>query len=120
MIASARLEFQEDGAEFVSPVRGAPGSQRGRRRGAGPDGPAAGQARFLARALLRLPLAARVQGQFAPRYEPIHLAFRDEADLPRIGVALTRAYLPDAMPRQLLAAGLSAHGQARAENGAAP
>ena len=33
-----------------------------------------------------------------PRYEPIHLAFRDEADLPRIGVALTRAYLPDATP----------------------
>ena len=46
-----------------------------------------------------------------PRYEPIHLAFRDEADLPRIGVALTRAYLPDASPRQLLAAGLSAHGE---------
>ena len=51
------------------------------------------------------------KAKFAPRYEPIHLAFRDEADLPRIGVALTRAYLPDATPRQLLAAGLSAHGE---------
>ena len=51
------------------------------------------------------------KAKFAPRYEPIHLAFRDEADLPRIGVALTRAYLPDASPRQLLAAGLSARGE---------
>jgi len=49
--------------------------------------------------------------KFAPRYEPIHLAFRDEADLPRIGIALTKAYLPDASAGQLLAAGLSARGE---------
>ena len=49
--------------------------------------------------------------KFAPRYEPIHLAFRDEADLPRIGIALTKAYLPDATAGQLLAAGLSARGE---------
>ena len=50
------------------------------------------------------------KAKFSPRYEPVHLAFRDEADLPRIGIALTRAYLPDASPRQLLAAGFSGGG----------
>lgn len=50
------------------------------------------------------------KAKFSPRYEPVHLAFRDEADLPRIGIALTRAYLPDATPRQLLAAGFSGGG----------
>jgi hypothetical protein len=32
----------------------------------------------------------------------MHLVFRDEADLPRLGVALTRAYLPDTSTRELL------------------
>ncbi|WP_326836214.1 DUF2156 domain-containing protein [Amycolatopsis rhabdoformis] len=34
--------------------------------------------------------------KFKPRYVPMYLAYREEADLPRIGVALARAYLPDA------------------------
>ena len=33
--------------------------------------------------------------KFHPRYEPMYLAYRDEGDLPRIGIALTRAYLPN-------------------------
>ncbi|NNG36380.1 bifunctional lysylphosphatidylglycerol flippase/synthetase MprF [Nakamurella aerolata] len=40
--------------------------------------------------------------KFQPRVEPMYLAFRDEADLPRIGVALTRAFLPDAGLKELL------------------
>jgi lysylphosphatidylglycerol synthetase-like protein (DUF2156 family) len=32
--------------------------------------------------------------KFQPRTEPVYLCFRVEADLPRIGIALTRAYLP--------------------------
>lgn len=43
------------------------------------------------------------KAKFNPRYEPVFLCFRDEADLPRIGVALSRAYLPAATPRQLVA-----------------
>ena len=34
------------------------------------------------------------KNKFSPRYEPLFLAYRDEGDLPRIGIALTRAYLP--------------------------
>lgn len=41
--------------------------------------------------------------KFNPRYEPVFLCYRDEADLPRIGVAISRAYLPDATPRELAA-----------------
>jgi lysylphosphatidylglycerol synthetase-like protein (DUF2156 family) len=43
--------------------------------------------------------------KFAPRYEPMYLVYRGEADLPRIGNALTRAYLPDTPLRQLVLAG---------------
>jgi phosphatidylglycerol lysyltransferase len=34
----------------------------------------------------------------------MYLIYRDEADLPRIGIALTRAYMPQAGPRDLLRA----------------
>ncbi|MGV1007447.1 MAG: bifunctional lysylphosphatidylglycerol flippase/synthetase MprF [Dermatophilaceae bacterium] len=50
------------------------------------------------------------KAKFQPRYEPMYLAFRDESDLPRLGIALTRAYLPDATPRQLIKAGLAGRG----------
>jgi hypothetical protein len=43
------------------------------------------------------------KSKFQPRHEPMYLVFPDEAALPRIGVALGRAYLPDAGLRDLLA-----------------
>ena len=42
------------------------------------------------------------KAKFSPRYEPMYLAYRDEGDLPRIGIALTRAYFPDAAVRDLV------------------
>jgi lysylphosphatidylglycerol synthetase-like protein (DUF2156 family) len=111
MIASACLALKDDGAQFVS-LSGAP-LARSEQSGEELD--------RTDRLLDKLGASLEpfygfrslhaFKAKFAPRYEPIHLAFRDEADLPRIGVALTRAYLPDASPRQLLAAGLSAHGE---------
>ncbi|WP_413600905.1 bifunctional lysylphosphatidylglycerol flippase/synthetase MprF [Curtobacterium sp. Curtsp57] len=47
----------------------------------------------------------RFKQKFNPRYEPIHLLYRDEGDLARIGPALVRAFLPDATLRQYAAAG---------------
>lgn len=110
MIASACLAFQADGAEFVS-LSGAPlaRSEQGSDELDRTD-------RLLEKLGASLePLYGfrslhAFKAKFAPRYEPIHLAFRDEADLPRIGIALTRAYLPDATTGQLLAAGFSVHG----------
>ncbi len=46
--------------------------------------------------------------KFNPRAEPMHLLYRDEGDLPRIGIALTRAYLPDASLHDLVASAASA------------
>lgn len=48
----------------------------------------------------------RFKEKFHPRYETMYLLFRDEADLARIGAALTRAFLPDATLRQFASAGL--------------
>jgi lysylphosphatidylglycerol synthetase-like protein (DUF2156 family) len=48
----------------------------------------------------------RFKSKFFPRHEPLYLAYPDEAALPRIGLALTRAYLPDASFVDLAAAGL--------------
>ncbi|WP_144795256.1 bifunctional lysylphosphatidylglycerol flippase/synthetase MprF [Microbacterium paludicola] len=45
----------------------------------------------------------RFKQKFNPRAEPMHLLYRDEGDLPRIGIALTRAYLPDASLHDLIA-----------------
>jgi phosphatidylglycerol lysyltransferase len=108
MIASACLALGEQGAEFVS-LSGAP---LARGQEIAPE-----QLDQLERVLDRLGGALEpfygfrslhaFKAKFSPRYEPIHMAFRDEADLPRIGLALTRAYLPDATPRQLIAAARS-------------
>ncbi|GAA1977454.1 DUF2156 domain-containing protein [Microbacterium pumilum] len=48
----------------------------------------------------------RFKQKFHPRYETMYLLFRDEADLTRIGAALTRAFLPDATLRQFAGAGI--------------
>lgn len=48
----------------------------------------------------------RFKQKFHPRYETLHLLFRDESDLAAIGGALTRAFLPDATLRQFAGAGL--------------
>ncbi|RIJ78812.1 DUF2156 domain-containing protein [Nakamurella silvestris] len=42
------------------------------------------------------------KGKFQPRFSPMYMVYRDEADLPRIGIAITKAYLPDASVRDLL------------------
>ncbi|MDJ1371437.1 bifunctional lysylphosphatidylglycerol flippase/synthetase MprF [Gulosibacter molinativorax] len=46
----------------------------------------------------------RFKQKFNPRTSPLYLLYRDEGDLPRIGIALTRAYLPDASLRDLVTA----------------
>ena len=43
------------------------------------------------------------KSKFKPRREPMYMIFRDEADLPRIGIAITRAYLPSSGIGDLLA-----------------
>lgn len=100
LIASACLAFREEGASFVS-LSGAP---LARSRECGPG-------RLLDRALESLGKVMEpyygfrslhaFKAKFQPRRVPLYLAFRDEADLPRIGLALSRAYLPDVRLREL-------------------
>ncbi|QDQ96305.1 bifunctional lysylphosphatidylglycerol flippase/synthetase MprF [Tomitella fengzijianii] len=101
LIASSARHFQSEGAQFLS-LSGAPLARAGDEAAQPVD-----------RALELLGAAIepfygfrslhRFKAKFNPRYEPVYLCCRDEADLPRIGVAIGRAYLPDATPRQLLA-----------------
>ena len=42
------------------------------------------------------------KSKFQPSHAPLYLVFPDEAALPRIGLALSRAYLPEAGVRDLL------------------
>ena len=48
----------------------------------------------------------RFKEKFHPRYETMYLLYRDESDLARIGLGLTRAFLPTATLRQFADAGL--------------
>lgn len=101
MIASACKVFQAEGARFVS-LSGAPLASAGGGRGGA----------VLDRLLDKLGAALEpyygfrslhaFKAKFLPRYEPMYLLFRDEADLPRIGIAIARAYLPDADVRALI------------------
>jgi lysylphosphatidylglycerol synthetase-like protein (DUF2156 family) len=104
LIASSCLTFQSEGAQFVS-LSGAP---LARAKG---DEATAALDRLLDTLGERLePMYGfrslhAFKNKFAPRYEPMYLVFRDEADLPRIGIALTRAYLPDTPLRDLVRMG---------------
>src|SRR6476661_8689954 len=108
LIASACLSFREQGASLVS-LSGAPLAHSG-------DGTAERAA--LERLLDQVGEAMEplygfrsldsFKQKFRPRHEPVHLVFPDEAALPRIGLALTSAYLPGASLRDLARAGLQA------------
>ena len=103
LIASSALAFKEEGA-LIASLSGAPLS----REGGEPEGVDA-VLDALARVLEPLygfqSLHAFKQ-KFNPRYETMSLAFRDEADLPRIALALTRAYLPNSSLLQIARMGV--------------
>ena len=105
LIASACLAFRDEGAASSRcPAHRSPRPDPG--TGRRPRHPLDG---FLDRLggtlepLLRLPVAARLQDQVPAAVRAVVPVFPDEAALPRIGVALSRAYLPEAGLRDLLA-----------------
>jgi lysylphosphatidylglycerol synthetase-like protein (DUF2156 family) len=101
LIASACLEFQAEGAEVVS-LSGAPLARSKNDDSASP--------RPIERLLDTLGAAMEpcygfrslhaYKSKFQPRREPLFLVYRRTADLPRIGVALLRAYLSGAWQRR--------------------
>jgi membrane associated rhomboid family serine protease len=106
LIASACLTFKEEGCPVVS-LSGAPLART--RPSAGDESLDRGTLdTFLDRlgASLEPYYGFRslhaFKSKFQPRHEPLYLVFPDEAALPRIGLALSRAYLPGAGVRDLV------------------
>lgn len=98
LIASACVAFREEGARFVS-LSGAPLA-----RSASPACPLDRALESLGRVMepyYGFRSLHAFKAKFQPRRVPLYLAYRDEADLPRIGLALGRAYLPDVRLREL-------------------
>jgi lysylphosphatidylglycerol synthetase-like protein (DUF2156 family) len=104
LIASACLTFKEEGARLVS-LSGVPLARAG--------DPLDDTDRGVLDAFLDT-LGTRLEpyygfrslqafkSKFQPSHAPLYLVFPDEAALPRIGLALSRAYLPEAGVRDLL------------------
>ena len=92
LIASACKDFQAEGARFLS-LSGAPLARTRDEE----SQPALDRLLDHLGALLEPYYGFRslhaFKAKFQPRREPLYLAYRDEADLPRIGLALGRAYL---------------------------
>jgi len=103
LIASSCLYFKEQGALYVS-LSGAPLAKSD----AEPEGETVVE-KFLDTlgASLEPVYGFRslhaFKSKFQPRLSPMYMVFRDEADLPRIGIAITRAYLPTAGVRDMIA-----------------
>ncbi len=108
LIASSAMAFKEEGALFVS-LSGAPLARSD-------DSVEEGMDRLLdslgaaMEPFYGFRSLHAFKKKFSPRYEPVYLAFRDESDLPRIGLAISRAYLPDATPGQLVRLAASGKG----------
>ncbi|MTD13852.1 DUF2156 domain-containing protein [Nakamurella sp. YIM 132087] len=103
LIASSCLWFKADGAQFLS-LSGAPLA-----RSAGGDRQETAVEKFLDTLGEQLePVYGfrslhSFKSKFQPRLSPMYMVYRDEADLPRIGIAITKAYLPDSGIRDLIA-----------------
>ncbi|NUR15375.1 MAG: DUF2156 domain-containing protein [Dermatophilaceae bacterium] len=111
LIASACLSFRDEGCSVVS-LSGAPLA----RSAANDDGLDRGTVdAFLDRLGQTLEpyygfrSLLAFKAKFQPAHHPLYLVFPDEAALPRIGLALSRAYLPDAGVRDLVALARTGH-----------
>jgi lysylphosphatidylglycerol synthetase-like protein (DUF2156 family) len=102
LIGSACLAFRDEGAELVS-LSGAPLARADDDEGTGTA---------LDRVLDSVGEAMEpyygfrslhhFKAKFQPEYRPMYLVYPDEAALPRIGLALGKAYLPDGLTSALL------------------
>lgn len=106
LIASSAKHFADEGYDLVS-LSGAP-LVRPAESSAGAVDQVLDQLGGLIEPLYGFKSLHRFKQKFNPRHESLHLLFRDEGDLPRIGIALTRAYLPDATLRDLVASAAAA------------
>ncbi|ODU02695.1 MAG: hypothetical protein ABS81_16920 [Pseudonocardia sp. SCN 72-86] len=101
LIAQSCATFRDEDVEIVS-LSGAPLAR------AEDEGPVSGLGKVLDQIgdvlepLYGFRSLHAFKAKFQPRYESMHLVYRDEADLARIGIAITRAYLPDTPVHELV------------------
>ena len=100
LLASAFLAFKEEGVDFVS-LSGAPLASSDAEAERTPTDRLLDKLGSAMEPFYGFRSLHAFKKKFSPRYEGVYLAYRDEADLPRIGIAISRAYLPDATPGQL-------------------
>jgi lysylphosphatidylglycerol synthetase-like protein (DUF2156 family) len=104
LIASACLSFRDSGCRVVS-LSGAPLARAEPGTEDGDLHPLDGFLQQLATTLephYGFQSLHAFKTKFQPRFATLHLIYPDEAALPRIGVALSRAYLPQASLRDLM------------------
>ena len=105
MIASACLAFKEAGCRFVS-LSGAPLAHAGAAETNGGLDRLLGTIGTALEPVYGFQSLEAFKAKFQPRHRPVWMVYADDAQLPRIGMALTRAFLPDASLRELASAGL--------------
>lgn len=104
LIASACISFRDSGCRIVS-LSGAPLARADPGTGDSEPHPLDGFLQQLAATLephYGFQSLHAFKTKFQPRFTPLHLLFPDEGALPRIAVALSRAYLPQARLRDLV------------------
>jgi lysylphosphatidylglycerol synthetase-like protein (DUF2156 family) len=104
LIGSSASTFSNEGAEIMS-LSGAP-LTHDYPPDAGAIAELSGQLAAALEPVYGFRSLHRFKEKFHPRYETMYLLYRDESDLTRIGLALTRAFLPTATLGQLAGAGL--------------
>ncbi|WP_022878932.1 bifunctional lysylphosphatidylglycerol flippase/synthetase MprF, partial [Microbacterium sp. B19] len=115
LIAKAALQLQAEGVEVLS-LSGAPLAESPEALSDVDPAPLRALLRWLAEVLepaYGFASLFRFKGKFRPRYRQLTLAYRDPLDLPAIGAAVGRAYLPDASRREIVALARSAWGGRR-------
>ena len=115
LIAKAALQLQEEGVGLLS-LSGAPLAESPEAVSEADPAPLRALLRWLAEVLepaYGFASLFRFKGKFRPRYRELTLAYRDPLDLPAIGAAVGRAYLPDASRREIVALARSAWGGRR-------
>lgn len=104
-IASAALHMKEQGLEVMS-LSGAPLAQTVDGSDTDADPGITRLLGWLSRVLepaYGFASLLRYKGKFNPEYRPMHLFYADNGQLPAIGLAIGRAYLPNASPAEYVA-----------------
>ncbi|SEM09547.1 bifunctional lysylphosphatidylglycerol flippase/synthetase MprF [Streptacidiphilus jiangxiensis] len=101
LIATAAQQFKEEGAEFLS-LSGAPLARIDRGEQAVPLQRVLDIAGKALEPVYGFRSLLNFKAKFQPEYHPLYMAYPDPAQLPAIGTAIGKAYLPHTTPAQMV------------------